>query len=277
MDSINNDILQIDVEEVIRKKNARLLKTIPKFIIRYLMRIIHQDEINFHLKNNQNVTGLDFVDRTLKYLGVKYESFSTENIPSNGRFIFASNHPLGGLDGLVLLDAIGKHYPDVKFVVNDLLMNVTNLEPVFVPVNKHGRQSVAYARSIEEAYASKTQVLFFPAGLCSRKINGKIADLKWQKSFITKATQYQRDIIPIYFDGQNSNFFYNLSRFRTKIGIKANIEMLYLVDEMFKQRNQSLRLIFGKPIPYQSFDSSKTPVEWAEVVRNEVYSLKTKL
>lgn len=267
----------IDVEKVIGNKNPRLLKALPKFLVRYLKRIIHQDELNGAIDRHKNEMGLPFVNSILGELGANYEVVGLENIPTSGRFIFASNHPLGGLDGLVLINEVGKWSPNIKFVVNDLLLNVKNLEPVFVPVNKHGRQSSDYARKIDAAYQSSDQILYFPAGLCSRKVDGKITDLEWHKSFIVKAIKYQRDILPVYFEGRNSNFFYDLARLRSLLNIKVNIEMLYLVDEMFKQRRKKMRVIFGKPISYTLFDASKTPSEWALFVRNYVYAMNDKL
>ncbi len=264
----------IDIDEVLRTKNPKLYKLLPFFSINYLKRIAHQDELNAAINNNIDKLGLDFVSGVLRDMGIKYQSANTENIPKNGRYIFASNHPLGGLDGLVLMNETGKYFPKIKFVVNDLLLNVKNLEPVFVPVNKHGKQSVEYARRIDEAYRSDDQILYFPAGLCSRKINGEITDLPWHKSFITKAIKYQRDIIPIYFSGKNSAFFYNLANIRKSIGIKANIEMLYLIDEMYNQQNKTLKLVYGKPIPYTLFDNSKSISDWILHVRNAVYSMK---
>jgi putative hemolysin len=267
----------IDVEKVIGGKNPRLLKLIPGFIIRYLKRILHQDELNQIINNGLDLEGKEFVRSVLSDLGTSYSSVQTEKIPSAGRYIFAANHPLGGLDGLVMIDEVGKFFPEVKFVVNDLLLNVKNLDPVFVPVNKHGRQTIEYARKIEDAYASDCQILYFPAGLCSRKIKGTITDLPWQKNFINKAVKYERDIIPVYFEGSNTSFFYNLANLRKRLKIKANIEMLYLVDEMFKQRKKKIRIIFGDPIPYSTFDKSKSPQEWAIYVREKVFSLKNKL
>ena len=267
----------VDIESVIGKKNPRLLRLIPGFVIRYLKHIVHQDGLNQIIENGKNLDGVAFVRSALSDLGTKFTSVGAENIPSSGRFIFAANHPLGGLDGMVLIDEIGKFFPDVKFIVNDLLLNIKNLEPVFIPVNKHGRQTAEYASKIDMAYASDTQILYFPAGLCSRKISGKIVDLDWHKSFINKAVKYQRDIIPVYFDGRNTKFFYNLARIRNFLGIKANIEMLYLVDEMYKQRNNKIRVVFGKPISFKTFDKSKSPLDWANYVREHVYALTNKL
>ena len=234
--------LIIDVDKVIKNKNPRLYKALPGFVLRYVKRILHQDELNYILTNFGHTDGLEFLDLTLNYLGVTYDMKGGENLPpEDGRYIFVSNHPLGGLDGMVLLQAMGRKYPQTKFIVNDVLMYLKPLNTVFVPVNKYGRQSSEYANRIDDLYASDNQVLYFPAGLCSRKIKGKIVDLEWKKSFLTKAIKYKRDIIPIYFEGRNSNFFYNLSNFRTFLGIKANIELFYLSDELFKQKILNLQ------------------------------------
>ncbi len=216
-----------------------------------------------------------FIKAGLDYFNIRYSVWGVENIPASGRYIFVSNHPLGGLDGLVFIYELSKYYKDLKFPVNDILMNITNLSGIFLPVNKHGVQDREAVRKIDEAYASDSQVLYFPAGLCSRKKKGIIRDLQWHKSFITKAVQYKRDIVPAYFSGRNSDFFYNLSNIRSFLGLKANIEMLYLADEMFKQKGRKIDLVFGKTIPWQTFDHTKTPVEWADWVKGKSYELKS--
>jgi 1-acyl-sn-glycerol-3-phosphate acyltransferase len=263
----------IDLEKVIAGKSPRLLKTIPRFIIRYLKRVIHEDDMNKFLAEHGHKQGVEFIDEVLRYMEVNYLVEGIDNIDQNGRYLFASNHPLGGLDGMILIHLLGQKYPDVKFPVNDLLMHVKQLHSVFIPVNKHGAQSQQNARMLEEAYASSTQILYFPAGLCSRKFRGGIKDLEWKKSFITKAVKHHRDIVPVFFSGKNSSFFYNLSKLRGFLGIKANIEMLYLVDEMFKQKGKSITIKIGKPIPYSDFDNSKTPQEWALWVKESVYKM----
>jgi len=179
------------------------------------------------------------------------------------------------LDGICLSAVIGSRFEGrIKYPVNDLLLYLSNLKSIFVPINKHGTQGKDNARMLEEAFASDDQIITFPAGLCSRKIGGKIQDLEWKKSFIQKAVQYKRDIVPVYFDGKNSNFFYNLARIRKALGIKMNYEMIYLPDEMFRSKHKTFRIYFGKPIPWQTFDNSKKPAEWAEWIKNKVYKLK---
>ena len=263
----------IDIEKVISDKNPRLLKILPAFLIRYLKNIIHQDELNEFLKLHGDLEGLDFIREGLKYMEINYEVIGLENLPKEGRYLFASNHPLGGLDGLVFINEVGKIWPRVKFPVNDLLMNIKNLDPIFLPINKHGKQDKQAVIQIEKSYASDDQILYFPAGLCSRKKKGKIEDLEWKKHFITKAVKHKRDIVPVHFSGQNSNFFYNLANLRVLLGIKSNIEMVYLANEMFKQKDKKITVRFSKPISYKMFDKTLSPAEWALKVKKIVYSL----
>lgn len=263
----------INIKEVFHKKNPGLARMIPGFVYSYLKRIIHQDYINWFLEKHGHKTGINFARAGIQEFNVSIEVKGKENIPKQGRFIFASNHPLGGFDGLILLSEVNKHFDQVKFLVNDILMNIENLKPVFLPINKHGKQGVEAARQIENAYASDIQIITFPAGLVSRKIKGKIVDLEWKKSFIVKAKKHERDIIPVHVSGSNTNFFYFLANLRKFLGIKSNIEMLYLVDETYKHRNKHIVVQFGEPIPYSTFDKSKSPAEWAFFVKQKAYAL----
>jgi len=264
----------IDVEKVLYVKNPTLARWMPRFLVRYLKRIVHQDDINDIIKNHGHLRGSAFNDGALSYMGIKYRAHGLENLPSGGRNIFVSNHPLGGLDGMVFMSELSKHYSAIKFPVNDILLYIDNYSDIFLPVNKVGSFGREAAKLLEEAYSSDCQLLNFPAGICSRKVNGVITDLQWQKSFIVKAVQYQRDIVPCFFSGRNSSFFYNLSNIRQRLGIKINIEMLYLADEMFRQKGKDIDLYFSKAIPWQTFDKSKSPQEWAEMVREKTYDLQ---
>ncbi len=263
----------IDIKEVIRSKNATLARILPGFVIRYIKHIIHEDFLNEMITRHGEKKGFTFIEAMIKEFNVKIRVFGEENIPQDGRFIFASNHPLGGFDGLVLLHVLKNHFPNMKFLVNDILMNIKNLGELFIPINKHGAHSRENAKIIEGAYAGNNQILTFPAGLVSRKIKGKIIDLEWKKNFINKAIAYKRDIIPVHFDGRNTDFFYNLAKLRKFLHIKSNLEMFYLPDETYKHRNKTITVIFGKPISHEIFDNSRKPAEWAEAIKNEVYKL----
>jgi len=265
--------LQLDVDKILADKNPKIHRALPRFVIRYLKRIVHQDDINEILRNFSDLRGAAFNDAALGFMGIKYRAHGVENLPKGGRNIFVSNHPLGGLDGMVFMSELSKHFPAIKFPVNDILLYIENYGDIFLPVNKVGSFGREAAQLMEEAYASDYQLLNFPAGICSRKIKGVITDLPWQKSFIVKAVQHQRDIVPCYFAGRNSSFFYNLANFRTAIRFKMNLEMLYLADEMFRQKGKDIDVYFGEPIPWQTFDRSKKPQEWAEMVREKTYNL----
>lgn len=265
-------IIQIDIEKVIGNKNPKLLKWLPRFVINYLKRVIHQEEINFVLRTHGSKQGIEFVEAVLKYFNINIVIKGDENIPLEGKYIFVSNHPLGGIEGMALISVTNRYHEIIRFVVNDILLNLRNFDPILVPVNKHGKYTKDYAKILENTFNSEAQVLYFPAGLVSRKIKGKIVDLEWKKSFISKSVQYKRDVIPVFIEGCNSNFFYNLANFRKAIGIKANIEMFYLPDEMFKQKNKTITIHFGKPISFRTFDSSRTHQEWAKYVKQQVYA-----
>ena len=271
----NQGLKPIYIEQLFRSKNPGVAKMIPGFIYSYLKKVIHQDDINDFITRYGDRKGLDFSDAILEYLHVSYQVIGEANLPSpDGRYIFVSNHPLGGPDGIILISFLVTRYPELKFPVNDLLLNLKNLNNIFLPVNKHGAQAKDAVSALEDAYASDCQMIMFPAGLVSRKQQGIIQDLEWQKSFVSKAIQHRRDIVPIFIDGRNSNFFYNLANFRKKIGLKANIEMLYLPDETFKQRNRTFTLYIGQPIEWESLDKSKKPIEWAQEIKRKVYLLK---
>ncbi|MBN2522167.1 MAG: 1-acyl-sn-glycerol-3-phosphate acyltransferase [Bacteroidales bacterium] len=263
----------IDVKRVFHNKNPKLARFIPGFLYRYLERIIHQEEINQFLKEYGNRYNIDFIEAAIKEFNVTIHIEGIENIPEKGKYIIAANHPLGGFDGIILMKIMSKYYKSFKFLVNDILMNLENINDLFIPINKHGKQASEAVKTIDETFRSESQILTFPAGLVSRKIKGVIIDLPWHKNFIVKAIKYQRDIIPVHFSGRNTNFFYRLANLRKFLGIKANIEMLYLVDETFRHKGKKLVVKFGKPIQWQTFDKSRHPREWALWVKKQVYAL----
>lgn len=270
-------ITQIDLKEILAQKAPSAARKIPGFIVNYLIRTVHQDELNDILTRYHDKQGVAFMQELIGYFDLTLNLVNEKNIPAGGRYIFASNHPLGGLDGICLSAVIGTRYDGkIRYFVNDLLLYLSNLKSIFVPVNKHGSQGKKNARLMDEAYASENQIVTFPAGICSRKQNGKIEDPEWKKSFIQKAVEYKRDIVPVYFEGRNSNFFYRLANIRKAFGIKMNYEMIYLPDEMFRSKHKTFSIYFGEPIPWQTFDNSRKPAEWAEWVKNIVYTIKTK-
>jgi putative hemolysin len=261
------------LKDLIAEKNSKLARRIPGFVYGWLNRILHIRELNEIIFRYGDKKGIDFVVASLGYFDVQFDFQGTENLPKEGRFIFASNHPLGGFDGLILLNGVTRYLGPSLFLVRDELTKIPQLKDVFIPINKYGLQRNSI-NQINAAYESDQQILIFPAGLASRKKSGIVADLEWHKHFIQKAVEHKRDVIPVLMGGSNSPFFYWLSNFRQFIGIKFNIEMFLLPDEMFKQRGRCFTITFGKPVPWQTFDHSRTPAQWAEVVKKIVYGLR---
>ena len=263
---------EIVLKDLVAEKNPRLSGRIPGFVYSLLNRLLHIREVNEIIRLYGHLDGIPFIEAVLGYFDVKVEHHGEEHLISGGQYIIASNHPLGGFDGLMLIKVVSDYLGKSLFLVRDELTKIPPLASLFIPINKFGDQRRS-AGLIKEAYESESQILIFPSGLASRKINGKITDLVWQKHFIQKSVEYRRDIVPVYISGQNSGFFYWLANFRKAIGLKINLEMFLLPDELFKNRGKTFVITFGAPIPWKRFDSSKLAVHWASEVRDEVYNL----
>ena len=264
----------IDIKKVLQSKMGAKAKFVPGFLVNWLKRIVHEDQVNAYLWDSRDKSGVDWLEDCMRYLDMTLDIRGKENLPDDGRlYTFVSNHPLGGEDGVALGAIIGRHYDGrFRYLVNDLLMNLPGLAPVCIPINKTGSQSRNFPAMVEAGFKSDNHMLMFPAGICSRKRDGVISDIPWKKTFISKSVEYQRDVVPIHFSGQNSNKFYRLANFSDR-HLPFNLAMLFLVDEMYKNVHKTFHITIGKPIPWQTFDKSRTPSEWAQYVREEVYKL----
>ena len=268
--------LQFDIRAIVKSKAPKA--HVPEFILRYLERITHIKQMNAFLRRHPDARNYEFIRLTVsEELGCSASIDGIENIPMDDRpLIFVSNHPLGGLDGMIIAQMIHEHRPrPLKVIVNELLMFMEPIASLWAPVNKVGRLTKEQALEQQRMWESESDVLSFPAGACSRlqRIDGKwqIRDLEWQKNFIQRAKEYKRDIVPIYFEGRNSRFFYTLALLRKWLHIKLNIEMLYLVDEMYGAHGKHFKVHVLPPIPYTTFDTPPTPKAWAQYVKSIVY------
>lgn len=264
----------IDVRKIIKEKNPKLYRWMPSFLINYIEKILHQKEINQFLIDHKDSYNVAFCVEVIKMLNVKIDIQGKDKIPKTGKIVIVMNHPLGGMDAMALVSALKGHREDLKFIVNDILLHLENLNGIFLGVNKHGKNGLSKREQLSELFATDNAVCVFPAGLVSRKINGDIMDLQWTKTFISMSKEHHRTIIPIYIDGKLSNFFYRLANFRKKIGIKANIEMFYLSNEFFKLRNKTILIKVGNPIPYDSLPKELTQQKQAVWVKEKVYELQ---
>lgn len=268
----------IDIKRILKDKMGSKARFVPCFLVAWLKKIIHEDEVNRFLWENRNLKGTEWLTACVQYLDMTLDIVGAENLPdkNDGKlYTFVSNHPLGGQDGVSLGSIIGRHYDGkFKYLVNDLLLNLPGLKPVSIGINKTGKQSRDFPRMVEAGFNSDNHLLMFPAGLNSRRINGEIHDLPWKKTFITKSVETHRDVVPIHFSGQNSKRFYRIAKFSDRY-LPFNLAMLFLVDEMYRNVGKTFRITIGKPIPWQTFNKTKTPMEWANFVEERVYALSS--
>ena len=266
----------IDIEKILRDKMGKKARYVPRFVISWLKKIIHEDEVNRFLWANRKLEGTEWLTACVQYLDMTLDIVGAENLPDkhDGKlYTFVSNHPLGGQDGVSLGSIIGQHYDGkFRYLVNDLLLNLPGLKPVSIGINKTGRQSRDFPRMVEAGFNSDNHLLMFPAGLNSRKLNGEIHDLPWKKTFITKSVETHRDVVPIHFSGRNSKRFYRIAKFSDR-WLPFNLAMLFLVDEMYRNVGKTFRITIGEPIPWQTFNKTKSPMEWAKFVEDRVYGL----
>ena len=268
----------IDIKRILKDKMGSKARFVPCFLVAWLKKIIHEDEVNRFLWENRNLKGTEWLTACVQYLDMTLDIIGAENLPdkNDGKlYTFVSNHPLGGQDGVSLGSIIGRHYDGkFRYLVNDLLLNLPGLKPVSIGINKTGKQSRDFPRMVEAGFNSDNHLLMFPAGLNSRRINGEIHDLPWKKTFITKSVETHRDVVPIHFSGQNSKRFYRIAKFSDRY-LPFNLAMLFLVDEMYRNVGKMFRITIGKPIPWQTFNKTKTPMEWANFVEERVYALSS--
>jgi 1-acyl-sn-glycerol-3-phosphate acyltransferase len=267
---------KISVAGVLEGKAPKIYKWIPKPLVRWLAKTVHESDLNYVLENFDGDGPMEFLRRFFAYTGVTYETVGLDKLDTSKRYIFASNHPFGGMDGMMLAERIGTQFGEVRVIVNDILMYLDPLRSIFVPVNKHGRQKGDYATAFNEAFEGPAPVLTFPAGLCSRCIANEVQDIEWRPNFVKRANQTGRLIVPVYVEGQLSKRFYRLAGLRKKLGIKGNVEMIYLPDEMFRQKGQHFKLIFGNPIEPETLKQMGNYMMQAQEVRRMSYALVDK-
>lgn len=268
---------EIDIARVLAEKTPSLARHLPGFALRWLRRTIHEEDINYILRTFWELPPREFIHACFRTWGVTYSSEGLERLDPAGRYLFVSNHPFGGMDGMMLADELIGRFGDARVVVNDLLMHLEPLRPLWIPVNKHGAQSAAYARRYEEEFMGERPILTFPAGLCSRRIGGQVCDLPWKPNFLKKAYASQRQVVPVFVEGELSNFFYRVASLRKALGIKFNIEMLWLPDEMFSQGGKHFRIRFGEPLRMTELQAAGSLREQVEFVRKKTYFLKNSL
>lgn len=259
----------IDLNKVLASKGI----SAPRWVIALLNRLLHVEQINEALYLYRDKEGVEFAQAILEYLNINVETVNGGLIPLEGNPIVVANHPLGGPDGMALIAAVGAIRSDILFPVNDFLMFLPHLKPVFVPVDKvHGNRGTA--AGLNAAFAGDNCLLYFPAGLCSRRIKGQIVDLQWKSTVVKKAIAFHRDIVPVHIEARNRRRFYSIANLRKRLGIKFNFEMALLPGEMFAQRGKTFRMTVGQPIPWQQLDDGTPAQAWADRLHDMIYKIR---
>lgn len=264
----------INIAQIIKSSNSKFLKVLPNFIIKIITIIFKQNALNKLFNDNAEYIGVDFPPKVVEYLNINAEVEGKENLPDNGKCFFVANHPFGFLDGIILAAIVGEKYGDLKIIGNDSLNHIESLSPIITDVNVFGGNSRQYITELEKLYTSDTPIVSFPAGLVSRIRKRKIQDVEWKKSFIKKAIENQRDIVPVKFYGRNSILFYTIFLVRQIFKINASIELSLLPREMFRKRNKTIKVKIAKSISYKEFNKASTHYEYAQMVRSVVYDLE---
>jgi putative hemolysin len=263
----------LDIKSIFKNSDSGFLKKLPGFVISLIAIIIREKRINRIIEKYKEFDGVDFLPKVIEELKLNVKIEGMEHLPENGKCFFVANHPFGFMDGLILTNTIGREYGRLKAIGNEAFNYVPNLRPLVAYVNVFGRTSKDYFNILNDVYNSDSPITHFPAGLVSRKHGGKIHDIDWQKSFITKAISCQRNIVPFYFYGRNSRLFYFIYSTRKFFGINTNIELMLLPHELFMKQGKTVKVRIGKPIPWQTFDKSMTHKDWAEKLRQHVYNI----
>lgn len=262
----------VDIEKILGPK---LRKKLPRIAIYFLKRRLHQDQVNEAIMGANPYHGVGFFDEALKYLNITYRTRGEEKLDKDKKYIFVCNHPLGGPEALIIGSVFHRLYGEgFQVPVTPIMANLKPLAEFFTPVNNlSSKQSRDLGERIAKMFNSDQQVVVFPAGLCARKIKGKITEMPWKKMFVTQARRYERDVVPVHMSGHNSKWYFFLCKLSKFLRLKINIGMLFLVDELFKQRGNEFVITFGEPVPYTTFDKSKTDLQWAAEMQERVKAL----
>lgn len=265
--------LKISIDDMIRRRWPRAAACMPRAAVRALEHCLCVDRLNDYIVGHAHLPTAEFLHGFLSSLQVTYSVEGLDSLRSDGRYIMASNHPFGGLDGVILAATMIDRFGDVGVVVNDLLSEIRPLSGIWIPVNTHGAQRSDNVRRYDEVMRSDKPVVTFPAGLCSRRIAGRVRDTRWHPSFVKRAIMHGRDIVPVYVDGQLSDAFYRMAAMRRRLGIGVNLEMLRLPSEMYAQRGQHISIRIGKPLSCHDIRHSESTHDVCRQVRDKVYEM----
>ncbi|PKL20820.1 MAG: hypothetical protein CVV48_10930 [Spirochaetae bacterium HGW-Spirochaetae-4] len=266
---------KIDIAQLLHTHKPGIARFVPKWLVRSLSRLLHVDELNGFLGAHYTDEPFQFIHEAGKFLELSLQVTGEERLAQyvDKRSILVANHPLGGPESMLLMELAGTYSPQAKMISRTVVMDaLVPIAPLLIPIPTP--ENHALAHTFKQAFKGDDPIVLFPAGYCSRPLsNGVLFDYVWFSTFVKMAKRYGRPIVPVHIDGSNSKKFYRLSSLRRRLGIKASLESLYLIDEMFKQRGKVVAMTVGFPIDPAVLDDSETDEAWADKIRNHVYLL----
>lgn len=262
-------------KELAKAINLDKLGFIGTFIGWFLIKILRIDVINKFYDKNKHLKDVEFLTAILTEFQIKFEipEADLKRIPKEGAFVTVSNHPLGGIDGILLLKIILEQRSDYKIMANFLLHRIAPMKPYIMPVNpfedrKDIKSSLAGFKQAISHIRSEAPLGIFPAGEVSTKKEGDlVVDKQWEPAAMKLIQKAQVPILPIYFHAKNSSFFYKLSN------ISGVLRSAKLPSEVLTQRHRVVKIRIGKAIQVKDQNEHKDLAEFTEFIRKKTYML----
>ncbi len=246
-------------------------------IAKFLIQLKRFNKINKIYSQNLDKDGIEFIDSVLETLGIKFEVAEEDlsRIPADGAFITVSNHPFGGLDGLILLKIISEKRPDYKLMANYLLHKIDSLKDFSIPVNQVENTNTRNFSFTEVKRALKhlegnSALGIFPAGLISKAQGfSRPTDRKWDNGFLSFIKKAEVPVVPVYFQGNNSWVFHLLG------GIHPLLQSVRMPKEYFNKTKKVIHVRIGRPISIEEQQEFKDLELYGRFLRAKTYALGT--
>ena len=265
----------VSAKEVSKAINLDKYGVFGTFIGWLLMKVLKISTLNKIYNRNKHLGEIEFLDAILDEFQIKFEipEADLKRLPKDGAYITVSNHPLGGIDGILLLKLMLEQRDDFKIIANFLLHRIEPMKPYIMPVNpfedrKDAKSSIAGFKHAIMHLREGHPLGIFPAGEVSTYKDGKLmVDKPWEEAAMKLAQKANVPIVPIYFHAKNSKLFYQLSK------ISDIFRTAKLPSELLTQKNRTIKVRVGKPISVKAQDEHKTLEEFTDFIRRKTYML----
>ncbi|MDP4963538.1 MAG: lysophospholipid acyltransferase family protein [Salibacteraceae bacterium] len=265
------------MENLVNKEDIMQAANLKKFgadrVATLIMKTLRLERVNSVYQKAQSSSSLEFIDKVFAELNIKFEVSEKDlaNIPKTGAFITVSNHPYGGIDGLILLRILSQERSDYKLMANFLLQKVVPLKSQFVSVNPFdsdisAKSSLKGIKQTLKHLSEGAPLGIFPAGEVSSIHNGSVTDKQWNDSVIKLIKKAEVPVIPIFFSGGNSIFFHLLGL------INPKLRTIKLPSELLNKKNKTIEVRIGKPISVKEQSQFEDNEKFGRYLRSKTYA-----